>query len=775
MKTRRLDIFVNGNIIKKDFEVPEFWSDRAARIVAEKYAMDSENSVISIIDRVVNQITTWGLEQGYFDDDPDCSIESKFSNDLKDILIKQRASFNSPVWFNCNVPYRDNQMSACFILPIEDSMESILNHYSVEGNIFKGGSGAGANISKLRSKGEPLSGGGSSSGPISFMRGWDNSAGTIKSGGTTRRAAKLICMDVDHPDIEEFIECKTHEERKAKSLIKSGVSTEEAYLTVDFQNTNHSIRVTNSFMEAVSKDSDWNLINRTDGSVAKTVKARDLLMKAAEMAWETGDPGIQYHDRMNLDNPVPSLGSILSTNPCSEFSAINSSSCNLASLNLMKYYVEGAWFDWDEFGKDITVLITAMDILIDGADYPTEEIRKVTTETRPLGLGFSNLGAFLMTKGIKYDSAEANEFASALTKYMTEIAFRQSIELGKRLGSFKHFEDNKTICSEIVQRLTGKAFGPNDITHLRNSQVTLLAPTGTVSFMMDCDTSGIEPLPYKNMVKTLVGGERIIIEPKCVSECPNSEAIQTSYDINPVSWEGHLNMMAACQKHLSGAISKTVGMSSDSTPEDIFNAYVKGHELGLKAVAVYRDGAKAMQPLTSSENNKSVPLGKVIEKSTPSRVKLPDERKSITHKFTIGGHEGYITVGMYDDGSPGELFLKVQKEGSTLSGMMDSLGVAISLGLQYGIPLEHMVKKFKGTKFQPSGFTNNEDIRFADSMTDYIFKWLELKFLSPNGVEVVEDNSLDYGGPPCTDCGGLTIKQGTCFVCTECGSTSGCS
>jgi len=952
-EARKVDVLIKNDktgevVFQKDgFEVPVGWSDRAATIASSKYATDEEFSAFTIIDRVINQITTWGVEQGYFDEDDEGSIDEVteralgFKATLKEILVFQRAAFNSPVFFNVGVPENPSQCSACFVLPIEDNMDSILGHYAVEGNIFKGGSGAGMNISKLRAKGEKLSNKGHSSGPVGFCRGFDKSAGTIKSAGKVRRAAKLVCMDVDHPDIEEFIECKTLEENKAKILVASGIEYDEAYSTVDFQNTNHSIRVTDQFMNCVETETDWDLVNRGDKKVARVISAKELLMKVAENTWITGDPGIQYDDRMNLDNPVPSLDKIRSTNPCqpgfatvltpqgvstfddigvgstiwsgkqwtevthkrstgiksvneykttvgsfigtknhrvfendkkievkdakgidvavynitgdgpigaevsstyliekvtflgefpvyditvsadehsywtggmlvancSEFSAVNNSSCNLSSLNLVEYW-DGLEFDWRLFAKDIRILVTAMDILIDAADYPTPEIREVTTSTRPLGLGFSNLGALLMSRGIPYDSDKGRNLAANITKEMTTVAYYRSTELAEQLGSFKHFEENKETNLEIAGRLTDNTNVVAKIkkSGLRNSQLTLLAPCGTISFLMDCDSTGVEPLFAIKSIKTLVGGGTMEINPDCVAagvqwikdnkqEFANldNEHIIQNIDVfdtsNDISWKGHLGMMAAVQSHLSGAISKTINMPPNCTVQDIFDVYIEAWKLGVKAVAVYRDGSKGNQPLTVVKNPSEAlviqPNQALTEAPRTRRERLPDDRNSKTHKFSIVGHEGYLTVGMYPDGSPGEMFIKMQKEGSTMSGLMDSFAVAISLMLQYGVPLDHMIDKFKGSKFEPQGITQNSSIMLADSIIDYIFKWVEQTFMNDPEAKVAQEEiiktikssgsvSSEYG-PPCSECGAMTIKAGSCFYCGTCGSSSGCS
>lgn len=1205
MKTKKIDAIIvdpSGEIIfeKKDFEIPETWSERAGIIVASKYATDEENSAVEIIKRVSAQIGVWGVEQEYFTNDELVPFIEK----LDDILINQRASFNSPVWFNVGTNSGSDQCSACFILPVEDNMESILQYSEKSGMIFKGGSGCGVNVSKLRAKGELLSNRGQASGPVSFMKVWDAVGSCVKSGGKTRRAASLICMDTDHPDIMEFIECKKLEEDKARILIAGGVDTEEAYSTVRFQNANHSIRVTDGFMEAVEQSKDWQLLPRGLGGpdyVSYKIPAKNILRKAAEIAWETGDPGIQFHDRMNIDNPVPSMGEIRSTNPCftgdtkistangyipikklvqqatelgftpsvhtvggelskpiaymatgtnrilvvelsdgrvvkttenhnwfingekikaknlepgmpieldlhhdrnyswidyhkqlsvekdineyrikgahaieadfptemtedfaevlghltgdgyvsegdnysvgwifgthpeeneilhdrykkvldkylpintatngngcrllrynrqpvleyfvqlgfkrckahkkrvpevffrlshrftrkylqgyfgadgtvygkeeegscsvncastsiellrdiqlllgmlgiqswikqmkkagettfsdgrtyqtrptyrlsidtahidrfkdqigfsveyknqrleelfrhrksvkqrrkpvcivsvteqehteptynltepinnlvfangvliaqcSEFSAVDNSSCNLASLNLVKYHTGGE-IDYDKFKADIKVLVTAMDILVEAADYPTPEIRKATVKTRPLGLGFTNLGAYLMLKGMPYDSHRARVNAKNITQHMTTFAYEQSIELAERLGPYKAFEQDKTTAADIASRLIHDPF--NEIAEriekhgLRNSQLTLLAPTGTISFMMDADTTGIEPLFALKSVKTLAGGGTMEIVPGCVQEksmefggqpedlIPEARAIFKT--ANEIHWKDHILMMAAVQPHLSGAISKTVNLPASATVEDVEEAYKFAWEQGLKSIAIYRDGSKEMQPLKEVVKDLVVEVeGDAADPTIDTPVdelqwsavrrKLPSTRESMTHSFNIGGFEGYLTVGLYEDGDPGEIFINMQKQGSTINGLMDAFAICTSFALQYGVPLAKLAEKFKGTRFDPSGVTDNEDFRMTTSVMDYIFRWLAAEFLDleddedeePQALVSIipqeEPEHLDASGPMCLECGHPTIVNGRCFQCFNCGANTGCS
>ena len=821
MKTRKVDVQIlnpDGTVVfeKPKFEVPEGWSDHAAAIVANKYATDKETSALQIIDRVTLQICLWGTEQDYFSD-MDSGIE--FTARLRDILVNQRASFNSPVWFNCGVPENKDQMSACFIFPVEDDMVDILEHTKREGMVFKSGSGAGVNISKLRAKGEQLSNKGFASGPVSFMKMWDACAGSVKSGGKSRRSAKLVCMDVDHPDIMEFIECKLLEEKKAVALMEAGYSAEEAYSTIAFQNANHSVRVTDEFMEAVEDGDLYDLINRGNKEVARELPAQEIFRTIAEVAWATGDPGVQFDDRMNLDNPVPSLGHIRSTNPCSEFSAIDNSSCNLASLNLVKYYNNGT-FDWQLFRQDISIMITAMDILIDAAVYPTPEVRAITTTTRPLGLGFTNLGALLMLKGLSYDSQEARDTAAEITRLMTYFALMQSIELGRQLGSFKALEENREEVYSIYQRVIDDADNIFESRPpIRNSQLTLLAPTGTISFMMDCDTTGIEPLFALQATKTLAGGGTMKILPSCVRQkyvelLPGPAMAKTltfeQFDgpqptlqenikrlpeekqaifktANEIHWKDHIRMMAACQKHLNGAISKTINMPTDATVEDVEDAYMFAWQEGLKSVAIYRDGSKTMQPLRATKEEQEEEVEEPAEPQWQAvRRRLPTTRQSLTHKFNIAGIEGFIIPGMYEDGTLGETFLKVQKQGSTIGGLLDSFAIVLSLALQYGVPLKTIHDKLSETRFEPAGYTDNPDIRFTTSIMDYLCRYLmsvfsedeiedELPAAVLSSIIPPTEGKKDASGPPCIFCGNMTHKVGTCYLCNSCGQTSGCS
>jgi ribonucleoside-diphosphate reductase alpha chain len=676
----------------------------------------------------------------------------------------------------------------CFIYGIDDNMEDILQHGVREGMTFKSGSGAGVNVSHLRAQGEPLSNRGVASGPLSFMKIWDQVAGSIRSGGKTRRSAKMVIMDVDHPDIEEFIDCKLLEEKKAQTLIENGIPHEEAYATVAFQNANHSIMVTDEFMMAVTKDQDWALVNRGDGKVARTVRARELFERIARVAWATGDPGIQFCDRINKDNPVPSLGDIECSNPCAEHVAINGSACNLASMNLVKYLTGDGRFNTKQLKEDIAIIVTAQDIMIEPADYPTEQSRHVATHTRPLGLGFTNLGAYLMRLGIPYDSQAAREEAAMITMTMTAAAYNMSIKLAQRMGSYIAYADNIERNLELVERLTrndelvatAKEHG------IRNSQLTCLAPTGTISFLMDCDSTGIEPLYALKAYKQLTGGGTIEIEPSCVEVgrvFDNPDVLKTANEITPFD---HIKMMADCQKFLNGAISKTVNMPANATVDNVIEAYLYAWEKGLKSIAIYRDGCKAMQPLTAKKDEIEEVTEPNDERWTAYRKKLPETRQSLTHKFNVAGLKGYLTCSTYEEGDLGEIFIRTQKQGTTVQGLMDGMATAVSLGLQYGVPLETFVDKFVGSKFEPAGVTQNEDVRFAQSVMDYIFRWLKLNFMDEdddetfiNEMQMPNSNivkaNISFDGPPCPRCQTITGRAGACYVCPQCGESTGCS
>ncbi len=859
---------------QKDVEVPSFWSQSATNVVVSRYFRGHlgtparETSVRQLIDRVVDTITRWGLEQGHLSDDEEAET---FNQELKYILVHQMAAFNSPVWFNVGEE-KDPQCSACFILSVDDSMDSILELARTEGLIFKWGSGAGSNLSSLRGSMEPLTGGGTASGPVSFMRGFDAFAGAIKSGGKTRRAAKMVILDADHPDIEDFIKIKAQEEAKAHALIDAGYDGSfnvpgGAYDTVSYQNANHSVRVTDEFMRAVIEDRDWELKAVRDGRVLKRVKARDLMHEMAEAAWFCGDPGIQYHTTINQWHTCPAAGPIVASNPCSEYMFINDSACNLASLNLVSFMDEDGAFRVDDFSHAVSLLITAMDIIVDEASYPTDAIARNSHLFRTLGLGYANLGALLMSRGLAYDSDEGRAMAATLTALMHGEALRASVALAERLGPFERYPENAAHYRRVIDQhaaalaridrslVSRELMGRVDETWaglyadlervggIRNAQVTLLAPTGTIGFMMDCDTTGIEPEMSLIRYKTLVGGGvmKLVnnIVPQALRNLGYTQAqideltshleehghLEDADILRPehlpvfdcaftpaggkrsIAPMGHLRMMAAVQPFLSGAISKTVNVPHDTTAEEIERIFIDGWEMGLKAVAIYRDGCKRTQPLSTSplEADQPEPEVKVVYKST--RRPLPAERASITHKFSVAGHDGYLTVGMYPDGRPGEIFVVMAKQGSTIGGLMDAFATAISIALQYGVPLEDLIKKFSGLRFEPSGYTGNPDIPFAKSIIDYVFRWMALKFASSEEevaqqelpleiqddddgeAQVAESSSEPSSGaeamlstivpqsdaPICPECGFVTVRNGSCYKCVNCGASLGCS
>jgi ribonucleoside-diphosphate reductase alpha chain len=855
-----------------DVEIPTTWSQAATNIVASKYfrgqmgAPDRESSVRGLISRVVDTITAWGEKQGYFATTEDLHC---FSDELAHLLVQQKAAFNSPVWFNVGIEAAP-QASACFINSVDDTMESILGLAKTEGMLFKFGSGTGSNLSKIRSSKEPLAGGGTASGPVSFMRGYDAFAGVIKSGGKTRRAAKMVILDAEHPDIEEFIHSKADEERKAWALIEAGYEGAfnvkgGAYDSVFFQNANHSVRVTDEFMQAVVDDRQWQTRFVLGGETCETMRARDLMEMMSEAAWQCGDPGIQFDTTINDWHTCPNTARINASNPCSEYMFLDDTACNLASLNLMKFVGADGEFEVEAFKSACRTMITAQEILVDNASYPTPAIARNSHDYRPLGLGYANLGVLLMERGLPYDSDAGRAYAAAVTALMHGEAYAQSARIAGAVGPFagyatnaepmlrvigKHRQAAHQIDSGLVPKgLLGAAHAVWDETYAlgvrhgyRNSQVTVLAPTGTIGFMMDCDTTGIEPDIALVKYKKLVGGGMMKIvnqavprvlkklgydaeqsreivdyidEKEMIEGAPHVReehlpvfdcAFPPADGKRAIHYMGHVKMMAAVQPFLSGAISKTVNMPSDSTPEDISKAYLESWRLGLKAVAVYRDGCKRSQPLSTSKREAmaqttEVPAG-ASAVPEPRRRKLPDERQAITHKFSIAGHEGYITVGMYEDGKPGEIFLVMAKEGSTISGLMDAFATSISMALQYGVPLEALVEKFSHVRYEPSGFTKNQQIPFAKSITDYIVRWMASKFLSgedqhaaglqpaapvaavtaagqPEKVEaqpaVRTTHKVESDAPACHYCGGIMTRNGSCYRCANCGSTSGCS
>jgi len=860
-----------GDVIfeQKNVEVPKGWSMTATNIVASKYfhgkrgTPDRETSVRQLVGRVATTIAGWGRQGGYFASDQDAAI---FHDELVHLLLNQMMAFNSPVWFNCGVEVKP-QCSACFINSVDDTMGSILELAKTEGMLFKWGSGTGSNLSPIRSSKEQLSGGGTASGPVSFMKGFDAFAGVIKSGGKTRRAAKMVILNAGHPDIVEFISSKANEEKKAWVLLDNGYGggvDGEAYSSIFFQNANHSVRVTDEFMQAVINDGDWNTKSVVTGETVDTYKARAMMRMIADSAYICGDPGMQYDTTVNRWHTSKNTAPINASNPCSEYMFLDDSACNLASLNLLKFSGKDGRFDIDAFRKAVDVTITAQEIIVGFASYPTKKIEINSFDYRPLGLGYANLGALLMSQGIAYDSDHGRDYAASITAIMTGEAYLQSAKIAGELGPCAGFEINRTPFLNVMRmhRDSVKRINRNNIPAemydaawsawsdavdvgvlhgYRNAQASVLAPTGTIGFMMDCDTTGIEPDLALVKYKKLVGGGTIKIVNNTVPPAlrklgyddPSVKAIvdyvndrgtiEGAPGLNPdhltvfdcafkptngsrsIHYMGHLKMMGAVQPFISGAISKTVNLPSAVTVEEIEQAYIEGWRLGLKAVAVYRDGSKRTQPLSTSAGEKSA-QPQVIVESRPVRRHLPVERHSITHKFGVAGHEGYLTIGMYEDGTPGEIFIVMAKEGSTLSGVMDSFATTCSMALQYGVPLKVLVDKFSHTRFEPSGFTSNPQVPYAKSIMDYIFRYLASKFLPREeaaalGVQIDQPalTSLTVQSPPalasapsgprkgalvdiedrdapvCFECGSLMVRNGACYKCLNCGSTSGCS
>jgi ribonucleoside-diphosphate reductase alpha chain len=912
-------------------EVPGQWSVNATNILAQKYfrgtlgTPERETSLRQVVDRVVDTITNWGIADGYFEDTTEAAT---FSDELKYLIIHQRAAFNSPVWFNIGVPGVPQQAAACFILSVEDSMSAILNWYVEEGTIFKGGSGAGVNLSRIRGSKELLAGGGTASGPVSFMRGADASAGTIKSGGKTRRAAKMVILDADHPDIEEFIWCKAREERKARVLEEAGFAMDldgADFHSIQYQNANNSVRLTDEFMEAVLADAQWGLRSRTTGEVMESVPARKLFREIAEAAWECADPGLQFDTTINAWHTAPNNGRISASNPCSEYVHLDNSSCNLASLNLLSFVVSDGSFDVEGFKAAVEVVFTAQEILVGNADYPTEKIGDTTRRFRQLGLGYANLGALLMAEGLPYDSAAGRAWGGAITALMTGHAYLTSARIAARMGAFAGFADNAEPMLAVLEKHRAAVAGideeevPTEILSaaqesfdravelagrygVRNSQATVLAPTGTISFLMDCDTTGIEPDLGLVKTKKLVGGGTMSIVNQTVARAlrrlgydEDAQAEIVAYidehrsivgapglrpqDLpvfacsmgdNTIHYLGHVRMMAAAQPFISGAISKTVNLPEDVSVEDIEQLHIDAWKMGLKAVAVYRDNCKVGQPLSTSRKptavvdlstseeshvmalaaeraalsdrvaeleallaRSSAPAspggteGSGVEAGTrggTSRHKLPRMRNSRTFSFRVADCEGYITVGEFADGRPGEVFMTVSKQGSTLSGVMDAFAIAVSIGLQHGVPLSTLVRKYTNMRFEPAGITDDPELRLASSLVDYIFRRLALEYLSFDerlelgvlsigertqptlpGLEDLElgdgtrrdairrdEEHYGSGGdslaaksaeprresrdaPYCYACGNVMQRAGSCYACASCGTTSGCS
>jgi ribonucleoside-diphosphate reductase alpha chain len=919
---------------QKGVEFPKSWSQNATNIVAQKYfrgQLDSptrERSVKQMVSRVAGTIADWGRERGYFATAED---GDSFEAELSFILLNQLAAFNSPVWFNVGFEEQP-QCSACFILSVDDTMESILGWNTKEGNIFRGGSGSGINLSNIRGSMEPLGKGGTASGPVSFMRGADAWAGTIKSGGKTRRAAKMVVLDIDHPDIREFIWCKAKEEDKAAALRDAGFDMSidgEGFYSIQYQNANNSVRLTDAFMQAVEADADWHLTARVTGEPVETIPARELMREIAEAAWRCADPGVQYDTTINQWHTSPNSGRINASNPCSEYMHVDDSACNLASLNLMKFRRPDGTLDVKRFNHAIDIVFLAQEIVVGPSSYPTKEIGENARAFRQLGLGYANLGAYLMANGMPYDSDRGRGTAAAITALMTGRAYLQSAKVAAGIGPYDRYQDNREAHNNVMRMHRDASYSIPDSTcedesllaaareswneavalgelyGYRNAQATVLAPTGTISFLMDCDTTGIEPDFSLVKYKELVGGGSMVIANRTVpmalrtlgytdEQVSQIEAHITEHStivgapgLDPahlevfdvavgeraISHPGHIKMMGAVQPFLSGAISKTVNLPETATVEDIAEAYIQSWKLGVKALAIYRDGSKTAQALrTDAQQGKSAPttvagddeglylspegeklvpelqvsaivddavaeaIKQTREDAGPQRRRMPRERQSITHKFSLGGHEGYITAGMYDDGTVGEIFLTdVGKEGSTLRGMMNSFATAISISLQYGVPLETLVRKFAYMRFDPEGITTNPEIPFAKSMPDYIMRWLASRFLDADVQEdlgiltkevrarrTAEDiatgaaasdtagpgNGGNGGttpkatapgttraaasamtdsppvlpakmigldlGPACSQCGGMMQRTGSCYTCSSCGNNTGC-
>jgi ribonucleoside-diphosphate reductase alpha chain len=881
-----------GNVIfeQRDIEVPCDWSQTATNIVSSKYfhgklgSPERERSVGELVHRVVDTIADWGIADNYFATPSD---GENFRNELAHLMLHQKAAFNSPVWFNVGVKESRGygwfydaktdainklsnqakpQCSACFIVSVKDSLESILDLAKTEGMLFKWGSGTGSNLSALREEDAILSGGGRASGPLSFMKGFDAFAGVIKSGGKTRRAAKMVILNAEHPDISRFVWCKAKEEKKAHTLIAAGYDASfdgDAYSSIFFQNANNSVRATDEFMEAVVEDRDWWTKSVSDGKPKDRMRARDLMRQIAEATWQCGDPGMQFDTTINRWHPCKNTSRINASNPCSEYMFLDDSACNLSSLNLMKFVGPNGQFDVPAFRHAVDTLIMAQEILVDNAAYPTEKIAKNSHDYRPLGLGFANLGALLMSMGVPYDSDRGRDLAGAISAIMCGQAYLTSARIAATTGPFPGYAKNaepfldviamhrdavhtinhRNVSSDMYAAAKSsweEAYALGKKNGYRNGQMTVIAPTGTIGFMMDCDTTGIEPDLALVKYKKLVGGGVIKIvnntvpqaliklgySPEqvetIVSHIDSTGTIEGAPGLKPehlpvfdcsfrpangvrsIHYMGHLKMMAAVQPYVSGAISKTINMPEECTVEDIMDAYIESWRLGLKAVAIYRDNSKGQQPMSSGAGSKaekktaasSTAVREVVTEKVvyrPVRRKLPDERQAITHKFSIGGHEGYITVGMFEDGTPGEIFITMAKEGSTISGLMDSFSTSISYCLQYGVPLKFLVDKFGHVRFEPSGWTGNPAIPYAKSIPDYIFRWLATKFLGADYIaneagaapalrptETNPQESLPFvavasDAPLCAECGGMMTRNGSCYKCENCGGTSGCS
>src|SRR5213595_1740676 len=795
------DAFIPGKdkpaFEQKGVEFPKFWSQTATNIVAQKYfrgrmsSPEREKSVKEMIGRVVGTIGRWGRDGGYFASDEEAET---FESELKFILVNQLAAFNSPVWFNVGFEEKP-QVSACFILSIDDSMDAILDWIRREGVIFRGGSGSGVNLSRLRSSKEQLSKGGYASGPVSFMRGADASAGTIKSGGKTRRAAKMVVLDVDHPDIEEFIWCKAREEQKARVLEQAGYDMSmdsPDWASIQYQNANNSVRITDAFVEAVEAGDEWNLTARTDGTVVETVDATKLMRDIAEAAWQSADPGVQYDTTINKWHTLPNTSRINASNPCSEYMSIDDSACNLASLNLMKFRREDGELDVEAIEHAVDVVFLAQEIAVGYSSYPTPEIERNAKAYRQLGLGYANLGALLMSRGLPYDSDEGRAYAAAITALMTGRAYHKSAEIASRMGPFAGYHENRVRMIGVIakhraavgnientdvvprdllaacRKAWDDALNLGEVHGYRNAQATVLAPTGTISFMMDCDTTGVEPDFSLVKSKKLVGGGEITIPNKTVPMAleklgyapreieevvafvDERNAVIGAPHVKPehypvfdcaigeraIHYTGHVKMMGAVQPFISGAISKTVNLPETVSVDEVSGLLLDAWKLGVKAIAIYRDNCKVAQPL-SGKADKLVVDPAVPPVPLTQRRRLPEDRTEIGRKFRVGDYEGYIHVGLYEDGSPGDIFVDIAKDGTTMAGLMNSLMIAVSMGLQYGVPPAVYVSKLSHMRFEPSGLTNDADIRNAKSIVDYIFRWFGKKFLTPEQQEEV--------------------------------------
>ncbi len=912
----RITNFRDGSVAfeQLNVEVPESWSSNATNILAQKYFRgtlgtdERETSLKQVVDRIVDTVTTWGLKDNYFVDETEAEI---FRAELKHLLITQKAAFNSPVWFNIGVADVPQQGSACFILAVKDSMRSILNWYTEEGIIFKGGSGAGVNLSKIRSSRELLEGGGTASGPVSFMRGADASAGTIKSGGKTRRAAKMVILDVDHPDVEEFIWCKAKEEKKARVLRDNGFDMDldgADIHSIQYQNANNSVRISDEFMDAVIAGADWPLRGRTDGSPVAWLPAKDLWRQIATAAWECADPGLQFDTTINAWHTSSNTDRINGSNPCSEYMHIDNSACNLASINLMKFLRPDDSVDVEAYKAAIEVLFTAQEIIVGNADYPTEMIGVNSRKFRQLGIGYANIGALLMAQGLPYDSDAGRAVAAALTGILTGHAYATSARIAGRMGPHEGFAENREPMLNVLRKHRAAAYEIANVEErfyevlyaaqnawdeavtlgekygTRNAQASVLAPTGTIGLLMDCDTTGIEPDLGLVKFKKLVGGGNMAIAnqtvPRALAKLGYSvsevaaivEYIDTNKTIvgapelrvehlpvfacsmgdNTIHYMGHLKMMGAVQPFISGAISKTVNMPEDASIEDVEELHMEAWRLGIKAVAIYRDNCKVAQPLSTMKKDgekggatiETVVADEITDASPLAariadleaqllvaqnaqvlvgavRERLPRRRVSSTFAFRVADCEGYVTVGEYEDGRPGEVFIKVSKQGSTLAGIMDAFSISISLGLQHGVPLSTYVRKYVNMKFEPSGMTDDPDLRIATSLVDYIFRRLALDYLAPTeredlgilstgeriqptlpeiaeqatptvGIETVQPTLIDVtpkpptsapllarseprDAPMCYSCGDSMQRAGSCYVCSSCGATSGCS